>query len=103
MRCVDSESCRGLAMKEFLEYIVKNLVNHPDEVCVTEIIGTHSMILELRVNQSDIGAVIGRGGRTINAMRALIAATIRNKENVLRVTIEIVEEKEKRPASSQTV
>ena len=45
-------------MKEFVEYIVKNLVDHPDKVRINEIGGTHTLIIELGVEKSDIGKII---------------------------------------------
>ena len=85
-------------MKEFLEYIVKNIVNHPDEVCVTEISGTHAVILELRVHPDDVGSVIGRNGKTINAIRVLLVSMANRLK--IRVSVEIVEEP--RPVSPPT-
>ena len=58
-------------MKEFIEYLVKALVDNPDEVNVTQIDGEKTVIFELRCNQSDIGKVIGKQGRTIKAIRTL--------------------------------
>ena len=46
-------------MKEFVEYIVKNLVDNPDSVKISEIGGTHTLIIELSVEKSDIGKIIG--------------------------------------------
>ena len=76
-------------MKEFIEYIVKNLVDHPDEVHISEISGTHTLILELRVNSEDTGKIIGRKGKTIQAIRTLLMS-IANRSGI-RVTLEIVE------------
>ena len=47
-------------MKEFVEYIVKNLVDNPDKVVINEIGGTHTLIIELSVEKSDIGKIIGK-------------------------------------------
>lgn len=62
-------------MRELLEYLVRSLVEHPEAVVVDsfeEEDGT--LVLELRVASEDVGKVIGRGGRTINALRAVIRA-----------------------------
>ena len=62
-------------MKEMLETIAKYLVNNPDQVNVTEVEGEQSVILELRVAQEDMGRVIGKEGRTANAIRTLVQAS----------------------------
>ena len=62
-------------MKELIEMIAKALVDNPDEVTVSEIEGDQVTILELRVAQPDIGKVIGKQGRTANAIRTLLGAT----------------------------
>lgn len=79
-------------MKEFVEYIVKNLVDNPDKVRVNEIGGTNTLIIELGVEKSDIGKIIGKKGKTINAIRTLIMSVA--SRNGIRVTLEILEEKE---------
>jgi uncharacterized protein len=61
-------------MKEFIERIAKNLVDKPDDVLVTEMVGEGTIICELRVNPADIGKVIGKHGQTAKSMRVLIAA-----------------------------
>ncbi len=75
-------------MKELVEYIAKSLVDDPSQVVVTEIPGTTSVILELRVASEDMGRVIGRNGRVANAMRTLLRV-LAAKEGK-RVTLEIV-------------
>jgi len=77
-------------MKEFVEYIVKNLVDHPDKVSITEIGSSHSLIIELKVEKSDIGKIIGKKGKTINAIRTLLMSVA--SRNGLRVNLEIIEE-----------
>ncbi|RME23539.1 MAG: KH domain-containing protein [Candidatus Zixiibacteriota bacterium] len=61
-------------MKEFVEFIARHLVEHPDEVEVKEIESTRSTIIELRVNPSDLGKVIGKNGQTAKALRTLLTA-----------------------------
>jgi uncharacterized protein len=59
-------------MKDLLEYIVKGLVDNPDAVEVYEIENGNTVTLELSVASDDMGRVIGRRGRVINAIRALV-------------------------------
>ena len=59
-------------MQEFIEYIVRSLVDDPSQVRVTEIEGANTAIYELRVAPEDMGRVIGKGGRVANAMRTLL-------------------------------
>lgn len=61
-------------MKEFIEFIVKNLVDNPDDVSVTEIIGERTTVYELRVETSDLGKVIGKKGQTARSIRTIIGA-----------------------------
>lgn len=62
------------AMKDLLEEIARALVDHPEDVRVTEVEGEQTTVLELRVNNEDLGKVIGRQGRTARAIRTLLAA-----------------------------
>ncbi len=75
-------------MKEMIEYIAKSLVDDPNAVEVTEIEGSTSIILELRVAPEDMGRVIGRNGRVANAMRTLLR--VQAAKQGKRVTLEIV-------------
>ncbi len=61
-------------MKELVEVIAKALVDSPDQVAVTEIAGEQTIVLELKVAQSDLGKVIGKQGRTARAIRTLLGA-----------------------------
>ncbi|MDN5279876.1 MAG: uncharacterized protein PWR01_3841 [Clostridiales bacterium] len=58
-----------------LEKLVKALVEHPDEVVVTPIEGDSTVVFEVQVNQEDTGKVIGKKGRTINALRTIIRSS----------------------------
>jgi len=60
-------------MKEFVEYIVKHLVDNPEEVRVSEVFGETTVVYELKVAQNDMGKVIGKNGRTAHAMRVLLS------------------------------
>nr|WP_319494409.1 KH domain-containing protein [uncultured Desulfobacter sp.] len=61
-------------MRILIENMVRALVDEPDFVSVTEIGGMHTSILELRVCKSDIGKVIGKQGRTADALRTILNA-----------------------------
>lgn len=61
-------------MKEMVQYIAQALADEPDKVEVNEIQGSHSTIMELRVSEQDRGKIIGRQGRTADAMRTLLKA-----------------------------
>lgn len=76
-------------MKELVEVIAKALVDHPDEVVVTEREDGDDLILELKVASQDMGKVIGRQGRIAKAIRSVVkaASTRTNK----RVTVDIVQ------------
>jgi hypothetical protein len=61
-------------MKELIDYIARSLVENPDEVETTEEWDGHRYVIHLDVAESDMGKVIGRGGRVAEAMRALLKA-----------------------------
>ncbi|MGD1992092.1 MAG: KH domain-containing protein [Anaerolineae bacterium] len=75
-------------MKDLIEYIAKSLADEPSKVDVSEIEGENSVILELRVGPEDMGRIIGKGGRTANAMRSLVRVLAAKQGK--RVTLEIV-------------
>ena len=77
-------------MQAFLEFLVKGLVSHPEDVTVTPVVKDALTIYELRMHPDDVGKVIGRQGITINAIRSLLLAGSAKK--ALRCTLEIVEE-----------
>ncbi len=76
-------------MKQFIEIIVKNLVDHPDQVTVSEVDGEKTTVYELRVGPGDLGKVIGKKGRTASAIRTLISAASAKKGK--RAMLEILE------------
>ena len=78
-------------MKELLEQLIKELVDKPDEVIVTELETERMVIYELRVGDGDVGKIIGRHGRTATALRTIISA-ITAKEGGKRAMMEIIEE-----------
>jgi hypothetical protein len=76
-------------VKELIEYIVRALVDHPDDVRVTEIDGERTVVFELRCHADDVGKVIGKGGKTVGAIRTLLS-TAAAKEN-RRAMLEVVD------------
>ncbi len=78
-------------MQEFLEYVVKGLVQHPGAVTVTPVERAGATVYELRLDPSDVGKIIGRQGATINAIRSLLQAGAAKKG--LRCSVEIIEDK----------
>jgi hypothetical protein len=82
------ETRMASSMKDLIEFIAKSLVDDPSQVHVSEIKGENSVILELRVGPEDMGRVIGRGGRTANAMRTLVRVLAAKQGK--RVNLEIV-------------
>jgi predicted RNA-binding protein YlqC (UPF0109 family) len=61
-------------MREFIEYIAKHLVDHPDGVVLEQGEKDNKVIFKLKVGESDVGKIIGRKGRTAQAMRVLLSA-----------------------------
>lgn len=76
-------------MKEFADYIIRALVDYPDEVRLTAIDGEKTCILELRCNSKDLGKVIGKSGKTIGAVRTLLNALAAREGR--RAMIEVVD------------
>ena len=77
-------------MKDLITYIAKALVDKPEEVKVTEIVGDQTSVLELKVAKEDLGKVIGKQGRTARAMRTLLSASSAKIRK--RTVLEIVED-----------
>ena len=76
-------------MKELLTYVARNLVDHPDQVCVSQFAENGEMVLELRVAPEDMGKVIGRQGRIAKEIRTLIRSVAQRSGK--RVSVEIVD------------
>ena len=74
-------------MKDMIAYIAKALVDKPEEVVVTEILGQHTSVIELKVAKEDIGKIIGKQGRTALAIRTILSAASAkiNKRSVLEI------------------
>ena len=77
-------------MKDFVEYIVKKLVDNPEDVKVTQIESEKTVIMELQVKEGDLGKVIGKKGRTAKALRILLTAAAA-KQGQKRAILEIIE------------
>ena len=76
-------------MKELVEVIAKSLVEHPDEVVVTETENEKTILVELRVASSDMGKVIGKQGRIAKAIRSVVKAASSKEEK--KVVVEILQ------------
>lgn len=76
-------------MKELLTYVARNLVDHPDQVSVTQFEDDGETVLELRVAPEDMGKVIGRQGRIAKEIRTLIRSVAQRSGK--RVSVEIVD------------
>lgn len=75
-------------MQEFLEYVVRSIVDDPSQVQVAEVDGGNTIVFELRVAPEDMGRVIGKGGRVANAMRTLLRVVAAHENK--RAQLEIV-------------
>ena len=78
-----------MADKDFVEYVIKSLVNSPDDVQVDRRVDEMGVLLEVKVNPSDMGLLIGRAGSTAKAIRTL--ARIVGMRNNARVNLRIIE------------
>lgn len=78
-------------MQEFLEYVVKGLVERPDAVSITPVDKNGLTFYELRLHPTDVGKIIGRQGATIHALRSLLQVGAAKKG--IRCMVEIVEER----------
>ncbi|MEJ2165270.1 MAG: KH domain-containing protein [Desulfobacterales bacterium] len=76
-------------MEELIATIARALVDQPDQVSVSEIKGSHSSVLELRVAKSDMGKIIGKQGRTAQAIRTILSAA--SGKTGARYVLEILE------------
>jgi uncharacterized protein len=76
-------------MKELISFIAQSLVDHPDEVDVSEVEGNQTTVLELKVAKVDLGKIIGKQGRTAQAMRTILSAVSSKVKK--RTVLEIIE------------
>ena len=80
--------------QQFIEYIVKSLVGHPDDVTVDRVIDEKGVLLSLTVNPEDLGRVIGKRGITAQSLRTLLRAL--GTKNDARYNLKIVNNDEQR-------
>ena len=76
-------------MKELLEVIAKNLVDHPEDVVVSEVPGEKALVLELKVASDDMGKVIGKQGRIAKAIRTVVKAAAIHEDK--KIVVEIIQ------------
>jgi len=76
-------------MKDLIKYIAQSIVDNPEQVKVEEVEGSYTSVLELKVAKEDIGKVIGKQGRTAQAMRAILNAASGKVKK--RIVLEIIE------------
>lgn len=74
-------------MKDFLEYLIKQLIDHPDELVVEEESKDTETVFSLNLNKEDIGKVIGRDGKIIHAIRNLVKVLAIKEGKLVRVEI----------------
>ena len=86
-------------MKELIEFIIKHLVDKPDEVHVNELVGEQTIVFELRVGRGDIGKVIGRHGQTARSLRTILKAA--GAKQGKRFVFEILEDETKGATGSE--
>ncbi len=74
-------------LQDLIHYVSKSLVDMPDAVSVNEIVGEQTTVIELKVDKSDLGKVIGKQGRTARALRTILnaASTKLRKRSVLEI------------------
>jgi predicted RNA-binding protein YlqC (UPF0109 family) len=82
------EALEERSMKTLVEYIVKALVDDTDQIVIAERTGRNTTIIELSVAKEDIGKVIGKEGRTINAIRTIVNAAGASQKK--RVVLEVM-------------
>ena len=76
-------------MREFLEFVIRQLVEYPDEMMLSEIPSGKMTIFKVQLRQTDVGRIIGRNGQTIHAIRAMLNSSA--SRHGQRATLEIVE------------
>lgn len=76
-------------LKELVEFMARALVDNPELVKVSEIVGEQTSVIELRVAKEDLGKVIGKQGRTARAMRTILSAASTKIRK--RAVLEIIE------------
>ena len=86
---IDEESVEVVTMKDLIKFMAQALVDHPEQVEVSEVVGEQTSVIELRVAKEDLGKVIGKQGRTAKAMRTILSAASAKIRK--RTVMEIIE------------
>jgi predicted RNA-binding protein YlqC (UPF0109 family) len=86
---IDEESVEVVTMKDLIKFMAQALVDHPEQVEVSEVAGEQTSVIELRVAKEDLGKVIGKQGRTAKAMRTILSAASAKLRK--RTVMEIIE------------
>jgi predicted RNA-binding protein YlqC (UPF0109 family) len=86
---IDEESVEVVTMKDLIKFMAQALVDHPEQVVVSEVAGEQTSVIELRVAKEDLGKVIGKQGRTAKAMRTILSAASAKLRK--RTVMEIIE------------
>ncbi|MCY4512551.1 MAG: KH domain-containing protein [Bdellovibrionales bacterium] len=81
-----------MELREIVEDLIKRLVDEPDEVTITESKGERTTILEARVAKPDMGKVIGRRGKTVEALRVIVGACGAKKKQ--KCIFQVIDEEE---------
>ncbi len=76
-------------MKEMIKHVAQYLVDSPDEISVSEIVGNNTTVFELSVGKDDLGKIIGKQGRTAQALRTLLSAVSAKQRK--RAVLEIID------------
>lgn len=76
-------------MKDLVGYIASALVDNPDEIAIGEVVGNQATVLELKVAKEDLGKIIGKKGRTAQAIRTILNAS--SAKTKKRTILEIVD------------
>ncbi len=74
-------------LKDLIHYVSKSLVDMPENVHVNEVVGEQTTVIELKVDKTDLGKIIGKQGRTARALRTILnaASTKLKKRSVLEI------------------
>jgi uncharacterized protein len=76
-----------VAFKDLVEYLVKSLADHPQEVVLTEREEEDMVILELKISTEDLGRIIGKNGNTINAIRTVIQTAASSSKKKVKLDV----------------
>ena len=99
-RTVNADMAEQFKDQQFIEYVVKSIVNHPDDVKTERTVDERGVLITLHINQEDMGYVIGRQGQTARALRILLKI-VGAKENA-RVNLKVYEPENARMAHQES-